>query len=92
MARRRKSGPLHAISGYPKGNTITDYHGKVIGRIVRKSCKRVPYGARGSWISGERCSYVVEAGGRRYAGRGRGEGIHVNLRQMRGRTGLGRSR
>ncbi len=89
MARRRKSGPLHATSGYPRGNTITDGHGKVIGRIVTKRCTRVRPGERGAWISNERCSYVVEIGGRRYAGRGRGEGMGVNLRQMRGRSGLG---
>jgi hypothetical protein len=68
---------------------MTDWHGNVIGRIISKSCKRVRPHERGAWISGERCSYVVEIDGRRYTGRGRGEGVSVSLRQMKGKSGLG---
>jgi hypothetical protein len=89
---KRKAGPLHRTGGYPKGNTMTDWEGKPIGKILRKTCKRVRPGERGAWISDERCSYVVEIGGRKYAGRGRGEGMAVSLRQMKGRSGLGGKR
>lgn len=85
MARRPTYGPQHAFSGYPKGDEIQDFNGKKIGKIVRRSCKKVRPHERGAWISNERCSYVVEVNGRRYAGRGRGDGIHVNLRQMKRR-------
>ena len=81
MARPMKA----TTSGYPKGDSFTDWHGTAIGRIVRKTCKRVRPGERGAWISGERCSYVVEIDGKRFAGRGRGDGINVNLRPMKGR-------
>lgn len=85
MARRAVYGPKHAISGYPKGDELQSWDGKPIGKIVRKSCRKVRPHERGAWISGERCSYVVEINGRRYAGRGRGDGIHVNLRQTKRR-------
>lgn len=90
MAKRgKKHGPIHRVGGYPRGNAITDWEGKPIGKIVSKRCSRVRPHERGAWISSERCSYVVEIGGRRYAGRGRGDGISVSLRQMKGRSGLG---
>lgn len=66
---------------------MTDWNGKTIGKIVSKSCKRVRPGERGAWISNERCSYVVEIDGRRYVGRGRGDGMAVNLRQTKGLSG-----
>lgn len=83
MARRAKYGPLHATGGYVKGDEIQTFDGKTIGKIVGKKCRRVRPGERGSWISNERCSYTVQIGGRRYHGRGRGEGMAVNLRQMK---------
>ncbi len=55
----------------------------MIGTIVRKSCSRVRPGERGAWISNERCSYTVKIGGRTYHGRGRGEGMAINLRQSK---------
>jgi hypothetical protein len=66
---------------------MTDWNGKVIGRIISKRCSRVRPGERGAWISNERCSYVVEIDGRRYVGRGRGDGISVNLRQTKALSG-----
>jgi hypothetical protein len=86
VARRPTYGPQHAISGYPKAGKIMSWDGKeAVGKIVSAKCKKVRPHERGSWISGERCSYVVDVNGRRYAGRGRGDGIHVNLRQMKRR-------
>ena len=90
--RKRKSGPLHRAYGYPAGDKLTDFEGKTIGKIVNKSCAKVPPHARGGWISSQRCSYTVEIGGRKYTGRGRGEGMGVSLRQMKGRSGLGGKR
>lgn len=90
MARRRKVGPIHRTGGYAKGNTVIDFNGKVIGRIVSKKCSRVRPNERGAWISNERCSYVVEINGRRYVGRGRGEGMAVNLRQSKALNGRSR--
>lgn len=81
MARQLKA----TTGGYPKGASFTDWHGNTIGKIVRKTCRRVRPGERGAWISNERCSYVVEIDGKRFAGRGRGDGIAVNLRPMKGR-------
>jgi len=88
VARRATYGPVHKTAGYPKGDKITDWKGKPIGTIVRKSCKRVRPTERGAWISNERCSYVVKIDDRLYTGRGRGEGIVVNLRQMKNLSGL----
>ena len=78
-------GPTHRIGGYPKGDELQSWDGKPIGKIVRKTCRKVRPGERGAWISNERCSYVVDIDGRRYTGRGRGDGIAVNLRQMKRR-------
>lgn len=86
---KRKAGPIHRVGGYPRGDKMTDWHGNVIGRIVSKQCSRVRPGTRGSWISSERCTYTVVIDGRKYTGRGRGDGISVLLRQMKGRSGLG---
>ena len=70
--------------GYPKGDKILSWDGKtVIGTIVGKSCKRVKPHERGAWISNERCSYRVKIDGVLYVGRGRGEGIAVNLRKAK---------
>lgn len=89
MARRRKAGPLHRTGGYPNGNKLTDWRGNIIGDIVSKKCRRIRPTGPGAWISNERCSYVVRIGDRLYTGRGRGDGIGVSLRQMKGRSGLG---
>jgi hypothetical protein len=85
-----KHGPIHKIVGYPKGDKITDWEGKPIGTIVRKSCKRVRPHERGAWISNERCSYTVKIDGRHYVGRGRGDGISVSLRQRKTLDGNGK--
>lgn len=85
MARREHYGPVHRTGGYPKGSEFQDWNGNKIGTIVDKRCTRVKPHERGSWISNERCSYVVKIGGSYYAGRGRGDGIAVNLRQMKRR-------
>lgn len=83
MARR--SGPIDRREGYAKGDTITDARGNHVGTIIAKSCSRVRPGQRGAWISGQRCSYTVKIGHRIYVGRGRGDGMFVNLRQKRGK-------
>jgi hypothetical protein len=85
VARREYYGPTHRTGGYPKGSEFQDWHGEKIGRVVRKSCTRVKPHERGAWISSERCSYVVDIDGRLYTGRGRGDGMAVNLRQMKRR-------
>lgn len=92
MARRRREGPVHRIAGYPRGGKLTDWNGNVIGTIVSKRCARVRPGERGSWISNERCSYIASIDGRRYVGRGRGDGINVLFRQKKGEGGLGGAR
>jgi hypothetical protein len=77
---------------YPKGDHVQTWGGKNIGRIVSKKCRRVRPGERGAWISNESCSYVVEIDGRRYVGRGRGDGVALSLRQRKSLDGLGRAR
>jgi len=74
------------LGGYPKhidGRlAITDWNGKVLGygRVVSRS-KVAPH-APGGWISSERVSYQFEIDGKKYHGRGRGDGIAVALRPM----------
>jgi hypothetical protein len=92
VARRAKYGPIHKIYGYPKGDKITDWEGKPIATIVHKTCRKVSPHERGAWISNERCSYTVKAEGRTYVGRGRGDGIHVSLRQRKSLDGARKRR
>lgn len=85
MARPRHYGPTHRVAGYPKGSELLDWDGRKVGRIVDKKCSRVAPHARGGWISSERCTYTAEVNGRLYTGRGRGDSIFVNFRQMKRR-------
>lgn len=81
----RCSSPVLRYGVYPKGQTVTDWHGKVVGRIISKTCRKVRPGSRRDWISNEQCSYTVEIDGCKFVGRGRGDGISLTLRQKRGR-------
>ena len=41
-------GPMHKIGGYPKGNELQSWDGKPIGKIVRKTCRKVRPHERGA--------------------------------------------
>jgi len=82
------------IGGYPKRDpsvpggasgawTLTDWRGNVIGRGSLVNCSRIQPGARGSWISNERCSYRFKVNGQWYACRGYGEGMAASCRVMK---------
>lgn len=85
--RRYKYPPEDYITGYVKkvdGQTIlTDWEGRKIAHGRTISCRKVPPGTRGSWISGERCSYQFYKDGTYYAGRNGGEGLALNARKMK---------
>jgi hypothetical protein len=75
------------VYGYPKrlpqGLALTDFNGKILGFGQRVNCAKVRPGARGSWISDERCSYRFKVGGQWYACRGTGEGMSASCRAMK---------
>mgnify|MGYP001558326252 CR=1 FL=1 len=65
---------------------LTTFDNKLMGYGHQVSCSRIRPGQPGSWISDKRCSYrfkVGGAGGKWFAGRGYGEGMSINLRQMK---------
>lgn len=73
------------LYGYPKdnGKTLADFNGSVIGHGHKVNCTKIRPGARGSWISDERCSYRFKVGGRWYACRGMGDGMSASCRAMK---------
>ena len=75
---------MDRIQGYPKdnGRVLADGNGKAIGHGHVVKCTKVRPGARGSWISGETCSYRFKVDGRWYACRGRGDGVSASCRAM----------
>ena len=88
MSRRKDIDRSSYISGYPKkmkdGNlALTDWQGNILGygRVISSS--KIPHGARGSWISDRRVSYNFVIDGKRYHGRGYGEGMLLNLRPFK---------
>lgn len=73
------------IGGYPKNNgtVLTDGSGAVIGHGHKVRCSKIRPGARGSWISNERCSYRFKVSGQWYACRGMGDEVAASCRAMK---------
>lgn len=92
MARRRRRTNLGiavptTTGGYPKRTpgaqyawALTDGHGRVMGVGGVVNCTKIRPGARGHWISNERCSYRFRIHGQLYSCRGYGEGIAASCR------------
>jgi hypothetical protein len=94
MARRRRvrgfgSAVAGRVGGYPKHlpdgrfAKLTDGQGNVIGHGQKVGCTKIRPGARGAWISNERCTYNFKISGRWYACRGLGENMAASCRLMK---------